>query len=179
VALEGGSGDYASVGSEPADWASLGFPFTQATAAPVSASGSISYSTPAVVDVASGSIASYIGAGNVTLSAIEDPAGDSVGASEPSNYFVGGSITTTVSACALYTVTAAALPEAPSIVLLPIGGRSSSVVSPPDQHQAAKGSCLRLRQLWPGVWWRLLQARFAAVVGPSRVGSRPVDTALP
>ncbi len=103
----------------PSTWAALGFPFVANAVAPVSASGSLNYATAPnqAAAVPAASLGSYEGPGNVSLTAIDD---DEQTQTATTSWLVGGTVTTTIEACALYVALPAALPEAPMVALIPI-----------------------------------------------------------
>jgi hypothetical protein len=122
VALEGEGGNLASTTAAPSSWTALGTPFTYTPGTqPVSGSGSVTYSSPETSDVvAAGAVSTYAG-GSGTLSVIEDSSGVTSGETTAGGWAVSGSVTTMVSACALYTAAVSA-PEVPNILLLPLLG---------------------------------------------------------
>jgi hypothetical protein len=82
-------------------------------------SGSLTYATSQAAAVPAASLGSYQGAGNVSLTAIDDDTQPSA-ATMSSAWFVGGTVTTEIQACATYVALAAAPPEAPMVALIPI-----------------------------------------------------------
>ena len=117
AAAEAASGAGVSTGSTTSpSWTALGYGFMTGSPAPATAQGTTNFTTSATADVPSTSFSSYTGAGNVSVSAA-DYSEDTV--SSDSSGFTGASVTTSLVACATYTVLGAATPEVPSAIMLP------------------------------------------------------------
>jgi MYXO-CTERM domain-containing protein len=117
AATEAASGAGVSTGSTTSpSWTALGYGFTTGSPAPATAQGTANFTTSATGTVPSTSFSSYAGAGNVSVSAA-DYSEDTV--SSDSSGATGATVTTSLVACATYTVLGAVTPEVPSAIMLP------------------------------------------------------------